>query len=366
MSGTLMMPNEHDTEVVAPETIVGQVQSLLNRTDAFQHLPETDREQIRGDLTRVMAFLTDPAAGQPEVAEALAQQKEKTGAEKTMDRLAKKQDLVGKDFVAGGLQAGTQAFKEMVSSVDFPKFVSGLIEGVFTSIVDSSIRQMQAYGKLLEAVVKSVDQYANDHVSQNQARDYVAGKFPTTFKVNIENRQPKLAVRDDAPDGAAESAMKQLGLTSEVDLDDEEGEQKLLRQGQLEMARMRQQQLATMVLLGINRIVVTDGLINAKVLFSMTASDTATRTNVASMYDDKDYKSQYSDSGGWFSGESFNSQYAHKTVVQSATDDTSESKANIKANLSGEVRVNFKSETFPLEKMASVTQLGAVNERAQK
>ena len=39
------------------------------------------------------------------------------------------------------------------------------------------------------------------------------------------------------------------------------------------MARSRQQMLASMVMLGINRIVVTDGLINAKVVFDMRATD---------------------------------------------------------------------------------------------
>ena len=360
MTDVLTLPDERT------ESVESQVQSVLERTDSWRQLAPDDRERVQKNLSRVLAFISDPAAGHPEVAEALAEKKEKTGVEKLQDRLAKKQDLVGKDFDAGALRAGTQAFKEMVGAVDFPKFVSGLIEGVFTSIVDSSIRQMEAYGKLLEGVVKSVDQYANDHVSQNQARDYLAGRFPTTFKVNVSNKQPRLALKDGVEDDAVDATLKQLGMTEKVDLDDEDSEAKLIRQAQLEMARMRQQQLATMVLLGINRIVVTDGLINAKVLFSMTATDTGTRTNTASMYDDNDFKSQYSDSGGWFSGESYNSQYAHKTTVSSATDDTSESKANIKANLSGEVRVNFKSETFPLERMASATQVGTVNERAQK
>ena len=53
-------------------------------------------------------------------------------------------------------------------------------------------------------------------------------------------------------------------------------------------------------------------------------------------------------------------------MVSGATDDTSEAKAQIKANLSGEVKVHFKSETFPLDKMASTGQLDVVGERAKK
>ena len=156
------------------------------------------------------------------------------------------------------------------------------------------------------------------------------------------------------------------GQAQAVDLDDEESEQALVRRAQLEMARMRQQQLATMVLLGINRIVVTDGLINAKVVFEMKASDVAQRTNAASMYDSQSKVRSYGDSGGWFSGDYDNTTERHRTVVSGATDDTSEAKAQIKANLSGEVKVHFKSETFPLDKMASTGQLDVVGERAKK
>ncbi|HEU4561510.1 MAG TPA: hypothetical protein VFS20_26890 [Longimicrobium sp.] len=385
-----------------------QVRSLLERTEAFTHVPPDERRRIAQGLVNVVAFLADPAAGQRElaangtapddesstegthvpgssspgeadgtapaaglaVAEPMADRltvnNQKNAAQKTGDRLAGKQDLVGKDFKAAGTEAGVDAFRDLVDTVDFPKFVSGLIEGVFTSIVDSSIRQMQAYGKLLEGVVKSVDQYASDHISQNQARDYLTGKFPD-LTIDTNGGQPRLKLRAglDDEDKALEGIKSALGL-KELDLDDEASEAQLARQAQLEMARMRQQQLATMVLLGINRIVVTDGLINAKVVFDVKASDTASRRARASMYDTDEKSRQTHDGGGWFSSDFDNTQQRHKTVVSSSVDDTSESKAQLKANLTGEVRVNFKSETFPLDKMASPTQIASVNQAAQK
>lgn len=338
-----------------------QVRDLLERTPNFQDLDADTRRSIAKGLVNVVAFLADPAAGQTDLAEGM-----KTGAEKVQDRLAKKQDLVGKDFEAGALKAGTQAFKDMVGAVDFPEFVSGLIEGVFTSIVNSSIRQMEAYGKLLEAVVQSVEQFAQNNITMNQARDYMQDRFSDTLTVKIENNNARLALKDGASDDALAKVKESLGLKQDVDLDDEESEAELARRAQLEMAKLRQQQLATMVLLGINRIVVTDGLINAKVIFDMKASDTAQRSNRASMYDTNDVKKQHGDRGGWFSGSYSHTQEQHKTVVSSSTSDESESKANIKANLTGEVRVNFKSETFPLDKMASTGEIASVNQRAQK
>jgi hypothetical protein len=41
---------------------------------------------------------------------------------------------------------------EFARSVDFPAFVSGLIEGTFNSIVGASIKQMEVYAELLDEV----------------------------------------------------------------------------------------------------------------------------------------------------------------------------------------------------------------------
>jgi hypothetical protein len=51
--------------------------------------------------------------------------------------------------------------------------------------------------------------------------------------------------------------------------------------------------------------------------------------------------------------------------VASAVDDSSESKAQVKAQLSGDVRLAFKSETFPLEKMVDVMGLKQLQDKSQ-
>jgi hypothetical protein len=45
-------------------------------------------------------------------------------------------------------------------------------------------------------------------------------------------------------------------------------------------------------------------------------------------------------------------------------DETSESKAELKAKLSGEVRVNFKSDYFPMEKLASPGMIASIQGNA--
>jgi hypothetical protein len=57
-------------------------------------------------------------------------------------------------------------------------------------------------------------------------------------------------------------------------------------------------------------------------------------------------------------------EHEHETTVESSVDDTSEAKAEVKANLTGEVRVNFKSDFFPMEKMANPQMIAAIQGNA--
>src|SRR5438094_2115340 len=85
-------------------------------------------------------------------------------------------DTAGQRFGQAGAVAareGSDAFTEMVSRINFPKFVAGLIDGVFNAIVASSIKQMEAYAELVANVAKSAEQFMKDNVTENNARDYL-------------------------------------------------------------------------------------------------------------------------------------------------------------------------------------------------
>lgn len=155
------------------DRVRGEVLSVLVRSPAYRELPEDVGAQLADDMTRVGELLADKAwlthpfpavAGAP--------------ADRQPDAVRERLD----------------ALRELVKAVDFPDFVAKLVQGVFGAIVDSSIKQMEAYAELLAAAAKTVDQFAKDTTSEAAKR---------------------------------------------------------------ELATQRQQQLATMVLMGINRIVVT-------------------------------------------------------------------------------------------------------------
>jgi hypothetical protein len=99
----------------------------------------------------------------------------------------------------------------------------------------------------------------------------------------------------------------------------------------------------------------------------MRASDRAKRNYTASMHDreaQRHKESLQTGSGSWYTPYSISAAYEgeqeHVATVGSALDETSESKAEVKAKLSGDVRVNFKSDYLPLEKMATPEMMSVI------
>jgi len=370
------------------------VREMLLAAPAFAQLSSDEQQQIAKTMVRVGAFLANPEGVNTQPSEAPVKsdvvaraQAQEDPTEATKRRLSQAPGQVGKGFEAGAVREGVEQFGALVQKVDFPKFVGGLIQNVFQAIVDSSIQQMRAYGELLANVAKTVDEYARDNISENNSRDWLAQKYPDALGVDMEGAggqlaegseaeaapTPVLTTKGENPEQRLAEISRDLALQKPItDISDPAEEARLVQAARLQMARGRQQLLASMVMLGINRIVVTDGLIHAKVIFDMRASDTARREARASMADRRKEATSAKTSvsySSWLSpvdaSSSFETSSEHVATVQSAVEDTSESKAEVKAKLSGEVRVNFKSDYFPMDKMASPQMIAAIQGNAQ-
>lgn len=382
------------------------VQRLLTAIPSFPGLSDEERANMAQATVRVLSFMADPNGVYSEVAEREAKGELPAGTlpksvaaetsatparaladpvEETKKALSKSPGFAGEDFKAGAVNQGVEAFGDMVQKVDFPKFVGGLIKNVFQAIVESSIEQMRAYGELIANVAKTTDQFMRDNIGEGAGRDFLADSYPNDLSVEIggmsegfaEDGDPTnaptaptsqlRAVGDDAAVRLAEIS-RNLNLNPPVtDISDANAELRLVTAARLHMAKSRQQLLSSMVMLGINRIVVTDGSINAKVVFDMRASDKAKRDYSASMADRSAQKASHTSTvgyGSWFSPVSAEmtntASTEHVATVGSAVDETSESKAEVKAKLSGEVRINFKSDYLPMEKMATPGMMSVI------
>jgi hypothetical protein len=370
------------------EEVRPQVRDLLTAIPSFGKLSAEERNTLATNMVKVLSYAANPngvadlvptaSAPRPTLARGQA---DEDPVEATKRNLSGSPGFAGDKFKAGAVREGVEQFGALVKKVDFPAFVGGLIKNVFQAIVESSIEQMRAYGELIANVAKTVDQFMTDNISAGAGRDYLANRFPDTFEVDVQQGASsfaegaeappptvQLVAKGDNPEQRLTEISQELGVTPPIsDISDPNAELKIVTAARLQMAKSRQQLLSSMVMLGINRIVITDGTINAKVVFDMRAEDKAKRRYTASMSDTESQRSKQAMNmsyGAWFSpidaSMSAESEQSHVATVGSAVDETSESKAEVKAKLSGEVRVNFKSDYLPLEKMATPEMMSVI------
>lgn len=291
--------------------------------------------------------------------------------------------------LAGSARAGGEAFTEMVADVNFPAFVGGLIDGVFNSIVTSSIKQMEAYAELVKNVAKSVDEYMKDNVSENNARDFLLDKYPNHLDLDLKADAPRIKTKQGFDEQALPDFFKDLGLPAPVHaLDDDTCEQILVPGARRRIAMDRQQLLATMVMMGVNRLVVTNGTIEASCLFELDTTDAQHRntTSTSDFERRKENNQEWNDDGsssrssksggGWFSSKSGQAESKGSWYNRGSSKDTTnfkittvrtaddEQRVQMHAQLGGKVKVNFKSDYFPMEKMIDVLQINQIRDKA--
>jgi hypothetical protein len=227
--------------------------------------------------------------------------------------------------------------------LDFPEFVASLLHGTFDAIVDSSIRQMESFADLVSAVAKPIDQFTQENVTPNQARDWLVEQYPRDLAMTRDAESFRVVPRalpgsDDQPQSP--DWLDDFGFSGE-ELTPEFVEEQLLPLARERVARNRLQTLATMVLLGMNRVVVKDGTIAARLRFRAAASDQAK----------VDYAVSDDPGGGgaeW--GQRGSRTYSVPSVKVSTVGVNVQSDSELKAELFGEVKINFASETVPLDR----------------
>ena len=392
----------------APRQEVRQaVRDLLSKSEAFRQLPPEKQREVAQSTALIADYLVAPEGipgnhiagglGVPNasaMADATANgstpaQTSYTDARKAVTEIG------GSGFNAGAAHEGAKVAGEFMKAVSFPAFVSGLIEGVFSSIVKSSIQQMEAYQKMIASVAQSLQQFRDDNVTDNQGRDHMAEKFPDMFDIGVDdtsdNPQPRLRLCDGVDESTAlKRVNSQLSFTDgqlkSMDLSDENTELAIVTAARTQLARQRQQLMASLVLMGINRIVVTDGKLSAKIMYDFQARDSRRLQKSASAYDyarnpDGSLSTTMKGEGEYDSGgnrkytrnsdgvDSSADSYAKGTykyeqnpvmTAMSTASDASDAQLQTRAQLTGAVEVNFKSDYLPLDKMATPGMIAAI------
>jgi len=224
-------------------------------------------------------------------------------------------------------------------------------------MVDAAIRQMETYADLVATVARGLDDFTRDNVSRGQVIDWLSERYPRDLQRDVPldgSGEPRIVVRapDEGEDERKPAWLADFGVEDEP-LSDELVEEQLIPAARRAVGESRLKSLATMVLLGLNRIVVKDGTISARVRFRAAARDAA-KTAYASGQEPS--ASPWGERGGY--------AYTPPATMVSTVGVNVQAESDLKVELFGEVKINFASETLPLDRFASAAQLQLLESHA--
>jgi len=358
-------------EIIAARNFANETTAKLKQSPAFQQLPATTQQALLRDLgTLRQAFgsaasasstvKNDPYALTLETPEDFVRRRNQARFSPP-EQPATGESAPANAATPGPKAAATETLARRAGAlsdeIDFPAFVAGLVHGTFDAIVDAAIRQMEAFANLVGAVAKNAEDFTRDNITANQARDWLVQQHPQDLVLDLSGPprlrpQPRAAAAEDepySPDWLADYDLAGEELTEELI------EEKLLPSARRRAGESRLQMLATMVLMGMNRINVKDGSISARVRFRAAASDKAK----------VDYAVSQDSGGGSNWGQRGSAVYSQPAMMVSTVGVNVQADTDLKAELFGEVKINFVSETLPLDRFVDQARMTLLQRNAR-
>jgi len=352
------------------DLVQGQVHALLQSSPAYYQIDKSQRDEMEKNLSKIAAYSAalvqedwalSKQLGQKPVllrrksvpAEAAAvspSPRSRVPLARAAAAPQKEKEKPAEEFSPRAATNVAKLTRDTLNAISFPSFVADLIKGTYFAIVQATIQQMEAFGKLLANVAQTVDEFMASNITENQARDFLVSSFPSHFQIETSGDGARVKTRPNAPDSAPD--FKSIfNLSEDVEVDDDTAEEKLVPAARRKLAQNRHQMLAAMVMMGIQRIVVTSGHINAKMGFHIVARDTATASTASEFDEQNEAQTGFGGGVGAFFGGPSASITNTVTYVSSTKKDSSDS-LDINADLTGEVDLKFKSDYLPLERFA--------------
>ncbi|WP_035051736.1 hypothetical protein [Andreprevotia chitinilytica] len=326
------------------------VRDHLQSTKSYQDMAADKRRELAHAMVRVSQTAAQLIDEERRASEHIEAQQPR----KPPQPLARAQDAPGFGAATDRLASTTQS---VLNAVSFPRFVTDLINGVFRAMLDSTSQQMQMYVQLLNNVSASLDGFSGTQFSNDGARHWLADHFPDAFQIDNADstdpdNPPELNLRDGGrmPDQEALRTVFGMEPTDTIDAGNPE---QLVPLARRQMARQRQQMLSTMVMMGMQRIVVDSGKINAAMHFHIDTRSAAQNDSSNSF----NFQNKVSASGSFGVGPWGASASVENTIGYVSTQRSqSTEEMNTDLDLSSSVEINFRSDYLPLNRMAAQAQ----------
>ena len=356
LSGAFATPPDPNGILPTPATeglVRSQVASLLEATPSYHQLASDERRGLEDKLVRVAAYAAECLRDIYWQSEKLGQTPvlKETRTSRPMPPTVRSPALAtaqANDFKPRAASQIGNVTQQTLRAIAFPTFVADLIRGTFDAIFQTNIKQMEAFGRLLGNVSKTVDQFMEDNVTDEHAHAWLADTYPKHLEMKNGKAVPR-ANADELPPPNFENE-----LHTSASLDESSIEETLLPAARRRMAETRLQMLSTMVLMGINRIVVTAGKIRATMAFHIDTSDSAfERTS-----EDVDARMAMR---GHYNAVLWGVEASASLAYVSSKRAGSDAEINTSTDLTGEVELHFKSDYFPVERFAPANTLRTIS-----
>ncbi|MCC6411170.1 MAG: hypothetical protein IT270_05905 [Saprospiraceae bacterium] len=234
-----------------------------------------------------------------------------------------------------GFDASVDAFEDLVDSVDFPKFVRDLMMAVFQGNLEVMKKQTDNYIKLMKEATKSVADFVKK-VGDDESFAYLAETKGDQFNLSMDGDKLTLTSPEGEP----------------VNMDDNEVKAKIM-EAKIAMAQEHRAALREVILMGVTRLVVERGEIEAGVEFNIKAKRTSDKThrdqNINTVNTQFNYDPPF---GGIFGGPSGSVSMTNTNIQINTSNKKAEDEMT--AKLMGKVKIIFKTDYFKLDNFATM------------
>jgi hypothetical protein len=322
------------------------------------------RHEVRKALTAAPQFAEIDQPTQREIAHSLVRIAE---AARLLDQEAAKPRQTARAMNAGDEFSGTAVdrvagtTRGILQAISFPRFVAELINGVFKAILDTNQQQLQQYLELIRGVSQSLEGFSSLGGNDDAARRWLVERFPGSYAIDGEDEEPDNFPSMDGEEDrdplrlisvgsppSPEALRAALSLEADAEVPSGGGEA-LVPFVKRALARNRQGMLATMIQMGMQRIVIDSGKITAGMRFHIDATSAA-QDRQTSAFDTRTSVAASGSVGfGWWSA----SASLSSTIGYVRTSDTTTSEdLTASADLNSSVELNFRTDQVPLDRLA--------------
>jgi len=220
------------------------------------------------------------------------------------------------------------------------------------------------YVQLLNSVSASIEGFERTQFSTAQVRQWLADRFPDSIEYDLPEVEPgeevdpeeladiRLRLRSGARMPGEEELRATLGMEPNESLDASNPEV-LVPLARRQIARQRQQMLATMVMMGMQRIVIDSGRINASMRFHIDTRSAATEDRSSEFgLQNRVRASGRFGMGPWGASAEVENSITYVTTQRSQNTE----EINTDLELNSAVELNFRTDYLPLNRMAAQAQ----------